>query len=221
LVSATDRAVVTPELSGFIAARRRHSISTSIWGWFDDDLSEMKPWGFEIDSIKVPVSIWHGEDDKFVPRSHAEWLMAKVPAATRHMLPGEGHWSIKERRLDEVLDALTDAARLSREEREGCDGLLTDVHKYSAGWSSGRSCSQGVRDWLTRVMLGAGKIVRVQHFADWDAALEAAWLKQYAKLDGLAVWPGKAGARLPSAHLSDTSIWNERDTLIRLAPDCC
>jgi pimeloyl-ACP methyl ester carboxylesterase len=112
LVSATDRAVVTPELSAFNAARRRHSIGGSIWGWFDDDLSEMKPWGFELGSIKVPVSIWHGEDDKFVPRSHAEWLMANVPAATRHMLSGEGHWSIKERRLDDVLDALTDAARL-------------------------------------------------------------------------------------------------------------
>ena len=111
LVSATDRAVVTPELSAFHAARRRHSISTSIWGWFDDDLSEMKPWGFEIGSIDVPVSVWHGEDDNFVPRSHGEWLMTNIPGATRHMLPGEGHWSIKERRLDEVLDVLTDAAR--------------------------------------------------------------------------------------------------------------
>jgi pimeloyl-ACP methyl ester carboxylesterase len=100
LVSATDPAVVMQELSMFQAARRRHSISDRIWGWFDDDLSEMKPWGFEIDSIRVPVSIWHGEDDKFVPRSHAEWLMASVPGATRHMLAGEGHWSIKERRLD-------------------------------------------------------------------------------------------------------------------------
>jgi pimeloyl-ACP methyl ester carboxylesterase len=107
LVSATDRAVITPELFAFQRTRWRHSISTSIWGWFDDDLSEMKPWGFEIDSIEVPVSIWHGEDDKFVPRSHAEWLMANVPGATRHMLPGEGHWSIKERRLDEVLESLT------------------------------------------------------------------------------------------------------------------
>ena len=111
LVSATDRAVVTQELSMFNSARRRHSIGKSIWGWFDDDLSELKRWGFEIDSITVPVSIWHGEDDNFVPRSHAEWLMGNVPGATRHMLPGEGHWSIKERRLDEVLHVLTQAAR--------------------------------------------------------------------------------------------------------------
>jgi pimeloyl-ACP methyl ester carboxylesterase len=110
LVSATDRAVVTPELSAFQEARRRHSIGTSIWGWFDDDMSEMKPWGFEVDSIRVPVSIWYGEDDNFVPRSHAEWLIANVPGATGHVLEGEGHWSIKERRLDEVLDVLTDAA---------------------------------------------------------------------------------------------------------------
>jgi pimeloyl-ACP methyl ester carboxylesterase len=111
LVSATDRAVVTPELAAFQAARWRHSLAPGIWGWFDDDMSEMKPWGFEIRSIEVPVLIWHGEDDRFVPASHAEWLMTNVPGATGHMLSGEGHWSIKARRLDEVLDGLTDAAR--------------------------------------------------------------------------------------------------------------
>jgi pimeloyl-ACP methyl ester carboxylesterase len=109
LVSATDRAVLTPELSAFNAARRRHSIGKSVWGWFDDDLSEMKPWGFDIGSIDVPVSIWYGEDDNFVPASHAEWLMTNVPGATGHILAGEGHWTIKERRLDEVLDALAGA----------------------------------------------------------------------------------------------------------------
>jgi pimeloyl-ACP methyl ester carboxylesterase len=111
LVSATDRAVLTPELAAFQAERLRHAISTSIWGWFDDDMSEMKPWGFEIDRVSVPVSIWHGEEDRFVPRSHAEWLSANVPGATSHVLPGEGHWSIKERRLPEVLDTLTEAER--------------------------------------------------------------------------------------------------------------
>src|SRR5215217_7670205 len=28
-------------------------------------LSEMKPWGFELESIGVPVSIWYGDDDHF------------------------------------------------------------------------------------------------------------------------------------------------------------
>jgi pimeloyl-ACP methyl ester carboxylesterase len=111
LISATDRKVVTPELSAFRSARTRHAIANSIWGWVDDDLSEMKPWGFEIESIHVPVAIWHGEDDNFVPMAHAQWLVTHVPGATGHLFPGEGHWSIKEQRLDEVLDALVDAAR--------------------------------------------------------------------------------------------------------------
>lgn len=107
LISATDRGVMTPEFAAFRAARAHDSIGRSIWGWFDDDLSEMKPWGFELESITGPVSIWYGEDDGFVPRSHTEWLVANVPGAVGHILPGEGHWSIKQRRLDEVLDALT------------------------------------------------------------------------------------------------------------------
>jgi pimeloyl-ACP methyl ester carboxylesterase len=106
LVSATDRAALTPEFAAFRAARTRHSIGQSIWGWFDYDIAEMKPSGFDAGSIRVPVSIWYREEDNFVPRAHADWLIANVPGASSHILPGEGHWSIKEAHLDDILDAL-------------------------------------------------------------------------------------------------------------------
>jgi pimeloyl-ACP methyl ester carboxylesterase len=111
LVSDVDRRAVTPEANAFMMARRRHSIGKSIWGWFDDDLTETKPWGFELESIRVPVSLWQGGQDRFVPRGHFDWLAAHVPGAGAHFLPDDGHWSIKEFRLGEVVDDLVARGR--------------------------------------------------------------------------------------------------------------
>jgi pimeloyl-ACP methyl ester carboxylesterase len=34
-------------------------------GWIDDDLAFCSNWGFEPADIKVPVLVWHGQDDVF------------------------------------------------------------------------------------------------------------------------------------------------------------
>jgi pimeloyl-ACP methyl ester carboxylesterase len=74
--------------------------------WFDDKIAEVTPWGFDLDSIAVPVAIWHGGEDRLVPFAHGEWLAAHVPCASPRLLPGEGHISIIESRFGEVLDDL-------------------------------------------------------------------------------------------------------------------
>jgi pimeloyl-ACP methyl ester carboxylesterase len=45
----------------------------------DDDLATVKPWGFEVDRISVPVLIRYGVSDVLVPPAHGEWLAANVP----------------------------------------------------------------------------------------------------------------------------------------------
>ena len=41
------------------------SVSTGIWCWLDDDLALVRSWGFRLDEISVPVSVWHGLEDRF------------------------------------------------------------------------------------------------------------------------------------------------------------
>jgi pimeloyl-ACP methyl ester carboxylesterase len=59
-------------------------------GWIDDVIALAHPWGFDLGSIEVPVSIWSGATDTRVPRGHSDWLLAQLPAAQGYEHPG-GH----------------------------------------------------------------------------------------------------------------------------------
>ncbi len=52
------------------------------------------PWGVEPESVTQPVDIWHGDADTIVPLEHAHTLHERLPNATLHVLPGEGHFSV-------------------------------------------------------------------------------------------------------------------------------
>jgi pimeloyl-ACP methyl ester carboxylesterase len=71
-----------------------------IWGWVDDDLVFVRPWGFDISEIRVPVEVRYGLADVLVPAAHGEWLASHVPNATVVAEAGEGHMSD----LDKVVE---------------------------------------------------------------------------------------------------------------------
>ena len=50
-----------------------------MWGWVDDDLAFVRPWGFDVTEIEVPVLVRYGSTDVLVPPAHGEWLAANVP----------------------------------------------------------------------------------------------------------------------------------------------
>lgn len=106
LVSPADAAVLSGEYAEHAAEGIRDSLSTGIWGWFDDDLAFVKPWGFDVGSIAVPVSIWQGRQDRFVPAAHGEWLAANVSGATGHLLGEHGHLSLALAHFGAILDEL-------------------------------------------------------------------------------------------------------------------
>jgi pimeloyl-ACP methyl ester carboxylesterase len=62
-----------------------------LWGWIDDDLAFVQPWGFDVGEINAPVEIRFGLDDVLVPASHGHWLAAHVPGATVIPQSGGGH----------------------------------------------------------------------------------------------------------------------------------
>jgi pimeloyl-ACP methyl ester carboxylesterase len=105
LVDDVDRAALTGEFAETMASMLRRALSTGIAGWLDDDLAFVKPWGFELDAIRVPVSIWQGAHDRMVPFSHGQWLSANVPGARVHLYEDEGHISLVQQ-LPLILDDL-------------------------------------------------------------------------------------------------------------------
>jgi pimeloyl-ACP methyl ester carboxylesterase len=55
-----------------------HAVN-GVYGWADDTLALVSPWGFDVSEITVPVLIRYGISDVLVPRGHGEWLAAHVP----------------------------------------------------------------------------------------------------------------------------------------------
>lgn len=112
LVSPPDAAVLTGEFAEFAASSIRDALSAGIWGWFDDDVAILGAWGFDLGGIDVPVGIWQGREDRFVPPAHGEWLAAHVAGASGHLLDGHGHISLGLAHFGEILDDLLASAGL-------------------------------------------------------------------------------------------------------------
>lgn len=110
LLPPTDLAVLTDEFGQDMAANFREALRISADGWIDDDLAFVRPWGFEVADVRVPVSLWQGTDDLMVPFAHGEWLAANVPGAIAHLLPGEGHLSVAIGRAGDMFAELLDLA---------------------------------------------------------------------------------------------------------------
>jgi pimeloyl-ACP methyl ester carboxylesterase len=106
LVSEPDAAVLTGEYADFAAASIRDAMRSGIWGWFDDDVALLGDWGFGLGELDVPVEIWHGDDDRFVPQAHGRWLADHVEGANAHLLDGHGHLSLAVANFGEILDEL-------------------------------------------------------------------------------------------------------------------
>ena len=77
-------------------------LAPGIDGWLDDDLAFVKPWGFDVARINVPVSIWQGDEDLMVPGAHGRWLAAHVAGAESRLLPDEGHLTLFGNRIGDI-----------------------------------------------------------------------------------------------------------------------
>jgi pimeloyl-ACP methyl ester carboxylesterase len=102
LISDVDRGALTVQLGEFLQEQVREGLRGGYEGLKEDNLLGAEPWGFEFSSIRVPLQLWHGAHDRFVPFSHGQWLAARLPHAEIHLEPNEGHLSLYERRIPEV-----------------------------------------------------------------------------------------------------------------------
>jgi pimeloyl-ACP methyl ester carboxylesterase len=106
LLPAVDRAALSDEFGEDMAVSICEALRIGVDGWFDDDMAFVHSWGFGLDEVRVPTSLWQGNLDLMVPFAHGEWLSAQVPTVTAHLLAGQGHFSIGLGELDAMLDEL-------------------------------------------------------------------------------------------------------------------
>jgi pimeloyl-ACP methyl ester carboxylesterase len=106
LLGPSDREVATDRLAAFLLEHMRAGLEPSGDGWYDDDLVFVKPWGFDLASIRIPVLLLQGAQDKFVPYGHGVWLSEHIPGVEARLTPEDGHLTLAEYRVPEVHEWL-------------------------------------------------------------------------------------------------------------------
>jgi pimeloyl-ACP methyl ester carboxylesterase len=103
LTEADQRVVSDAGIRAALARNYAEALRDSADGWIDDTLAFCSPWGFELSAIKVPVLLWHGQDDVFSPVTHAQWLADQIPDAIVSIAPSTAHFGA----LEVVPDVLS------------------------------------------------------------------------------------------------------------------
>jgi pimeloyl-ACP methyl ester carboxylesterase len=111
VLSPPDRAVFSTEYAEEFHRGVETALRDGVDGWVDDDLAFIRPWGFELDDVRVPVHLWQGGQDLMVPPAHGQWLAEHLPTCTPHLLPDDGHLTLLLRRPAEILEDLAAALR--------------------------------------------------------------------------------------------------------------
>lgn len=106
LVSEPDKAALSDTFADSVAAAFRWSLHSGFGGWIDDDVAFTKPWGFSLDNISVPVTVWQGQQDNMVPAAHGKWLATHIRGAELRYEPEQGHISLVTTYLPNILESL-------------------------------------------------------------------------------------------------------------------
>jgi pimeloyl-ACP methyl ester carboxylesterase len=108
LFSPTDAAALTEELVEYFVRRWKDGLAPGIEGWWDDTFAQLKPWGFPLETIRLPVTVWHGRQDRMVPFQHGEWLASHLPNADAHLSDQDGHLTLLQNQVPTVHAWLLD-----------------------------------------------------------------------------------------------------------------
>jgi pimeloyl-ACP methyl ester carboxylesterase len=108
LLSPVDAAAITSGLSEHLWTSGQVGLASSDQGWWDDGKAHLQPWGFGFDATRVPVQLWHGRNDRFVPFQHGEWLAGQIPGVEPHLTDEDGHLTLYQNRVGQVHAWLLD-----------------------------------------------------------------------------------------------------------------
>jgi len=106
LVPEIDKAALIGAYAEHMAAETRRALERGFDGWVDDDLAFTQPWGFDLAAIDAPVTVWQGDLDLMVPRTHGQWLVEHLLTAVSRMPEGHGHISLVTQYRGEILGEL-------------------------------------------------------------------------------------------------------------------
>ena len=106
-VTEVDRRVLErPEVRATAIEMFQEAVRQGAVGWVDDVVRLGRPWSFRLDEVVTDVRFHHGEEDANVPPEHAKELAERIPTSRLRLYPGEGHISILDRPIKEIVETL-------------------------------------------------------------------------------------------------------------------
>lgn len=106
LLEPEDFELLAGEFGAYLGSAAKDGMMPGLSGYIDDDLAFVRPWGFGLENLGLPVSIWHGKRDRFVPHEHGVWLTDHITGSELKLFDGETHLTFLHRRASEVFDWL-------------------------------------------------------------------------------------------------------------------
>lgn len=101
LLTPADAAVLRGELAEYLVSSEQDGLAPGSEGWWEDNCM-VRPRGFDLADISVPVLLLHGRQDMFVPFGHGEWLAKHIPGVEARLLDDDGHLTLMENRVPDV-----------------------------------------------------------------------------------------------------------------------
>jgi pimeloyl-ACP methyl ester carboxylesterase len=103
LCPPADRLVLArPDVARALITGVQEAFRENSRGAADELRLFIRPWGFPLEEIGLPVHLWHGARDTLVPCVAAERLARSIPDCRVEMIPDGGHYLVYEM-LDDLL----------------------------------------------------------------------------------------------------------------------
>ena len=96
LATPDHRVVHDVAIRGLLTDTYAEALRESACGWIDDRRALRRPWGFDLSSIKTPVLLWHGGQDRFSPVKHTYWLAQRISTAVVKVESDAAHFGALE-----------------------------------------------------------------------------------------------------------------------------
>jgi len=85
---------------------QRRAWRGSVKGVMADAQIYAQPWGFRMEEVRVPVRLWHGNEDRAFSVHLAEKIARRLPDCKARFVDGAGHYSLPIRYMREILEDL-------------------------------------------------------------------------------------------------------------------
>jgi pimeloyl-ACP methyl ester carboxylesterase len=100
------RALSSPDLRAALIASSTEALRSGVQGAAADGLLYARPWDFDLRKIRVPIHLWHGEQDVILPVLMGRFLAANIPNCKARFCPEDGHFSLPFNKTREILQVV-------------------------------------------------------------------------------------------------------------------